>query len=96
MPEGALTPLGADTYVWVVADGAQGPVANRVKIDVGLRQAGRAEVLAGLEPGQRVVTEGALRLREGAPVTVEDTSVLKPALAGSPGGGGEPSAANRE
>jgi len=96
VPEGALQPLGADTFVWVVADGGQGQVANRVKIEVGLRQAGRAEVLAGLEPGQRVVTEGALRLREGAPIKVQDQSVLKPSLAGAPGGGGEPSAANRE
>ena len=71
-------------------------VANRVKVDVGLRQDGRAEILAGLEPGQRVVTEGALRLREGAPITLQDEAVLKPSLAGSPGGGGEPSAANRE
>ena len=94
--EAALQPLGADTFVWVVADGEQGPVANRVKNEVGQRHDGRVEVLAGLEPGQRVVTEGALRLREGAPIVVRDESVLKPSLAVGPGGGGEPAAANRE
>lgn len=94
--ESALQPLGAETFVWVVADGEKGPVANRVKIEPGLRQAGRVEVLAGLEPGQRVVTEGALRLREGGSLVVRDPSVLKPSLAVAPGGGGEPSAANRD
>jgi membrane fusion protein (multidrug efflux system) len=54
------------------------------------------EILAGLTPGQRVVTEGILRLREGGAVTVRDESILKPALSVKPGGGGEPSAANRE
>lgn len=94
--ESALQPLGAETFVWVVADGEKGPVANRVKIEPGLRQEGRVEVLAGLEPGQRVVTEGALRLREGGSLVIRDSSVLKPALAAAPGGGGEPSAANRD
>jgi len=94
--ESALQPLGAETFVWIVADGPQGPVANRVKIEPGLRQDGRVEVVAGLQPGQRVVTEGALRLREGASLVVRDPSVLQPTVAAGPGGGGEPSAANRE
>ncbi len=96
VPESALQPLGPETFVWVVSDGEQGPVANRVKVEVGLRQEGRVEVLAGLQPGQRVVSEGALRLREGAPIILRDQAILKPSLAVGPGGGGEPSAANRE
>lgn len=96
VPESALQPLGADTYVWTVSEGPSGNVANRVKIDVGLRQGGRVEVLAGLTAGQRVVTEGALRLREGGAITVRDEAILTPALSAKPGGGGEPSAANRE
>lgn len=96
VPEGALQPSGPDTFVWTVADGPQGPVAKRVRIEVGLRQNGRVEVLAGLEPGQRIVTEGALRLREGAGVVLRDPSILKPSIAGGMGGGGEPSAANRD
>ena len=96
VPESALQPLGADTYVWTVSEGPSGNVANRVKIDVGLRQGGRVEVLAGLTAGQRVVTEGALRLREGGAITVRDEAILTPPLSAKPGGGGEPSAANRE
>jgi membrane fusion protein (multidrug efflux system) len=96
VPEGALQPLGPETFVWTVSEGPSGPVANRVKVEIGLRQAGRVEVLAGLAPGQRVVIEGALRLREGGAIIVRDESILKPALSAKPGGGGEPSAANRE
>ena len=96
VPESALQPLGPETFVWTLTDGASGPVANRVKVEVGYRQEGRVEILAGLTPGQRVVTEGILRLREGGAVTVRDESILKPALSVKPGGGGEPSAANRE
>ncbi len=96
VPEGALQPSGPETFIWTVSDSAQGLIANRVKIEVGLRQQGRVEVLAGLEPGQRVVTEGALRLREGAPIKVRDQSILKPSLSGGTGGGGEPTGANRE
>jgi len=96
VPEGALQPLGPETFVWTVSEGPSGPVANRVKVEIGLRQAGRVEVLAGLAPGQRVVIEGALRLREGGAIIVRDESILKPALSAKPGGDGEPSAANRE
>lgn len=96
VPEVALQPLGPDTFIWTVSDGAGGPVVNRVKISVGLRQSGRVEVLSGLTAGQKVVTEGALRLREGATVVVRDSSILKPTISGGPGGGGEPSAANQK
>ncbi|MEQ9505306.1 MAG: efflux RND transporter periplasmic adaptor subunit [Hyphomonas sp.] len=96
VPEVALQPLGPETFVWTVSEGAQGPVANRVKVTVGLRQQGRVEILAGLERGQRVVTEGALRLREGAGIQVRDESILKPSLSGGAGGGGAPASAHQE
>ncbi len=94
--ESALQPLGPETFVWVVSDSEGKSVANRVKVEVGLRQQGRVEVLAGLKEGQQVVTEGALRLREGAEITVRDKSILTPQATSGTGGGGEPAAANRE
>lgn len=95
VPETALQPVGPETFVWTLSDSPSGTLAHRVKVEVGFRQEGRTEILAGLEPGQRVVTEGALRLREGGAVTVREESILRPQPAGGPGGGGEPSAANR-
>jgi len=96
VPESALQPLGPETFVWVLAKGDDGAVASRVKIEAGLRQSGRVEVMSGLQEGQRVVTEGALRLREGAVVKIQDPAILKPKAAARTGGGGDPAGANRE
>jgi membrane fusion protein (multidrug efflux system) len=96
VPESALQPLGPETFVWVLAKGDDGAVANRVKIEAGLRQSGRVEVMSGLQEGQRVVTEGALRLREGAAVKIQDPAILKPKAAARTGSGGDPAGANRE
>jgi len=95
VPETALQPIGPETFVWTLSDSPSGQVAKRVKVEAGFRQDGRIEILAGLEPGQRVVTEGALRLREGGAVTLREESILRPQPGAGPGGGGEPSAANR-
>ena len=94
--ESALQPLGPETFVWVVSESDGAPVVNKIKVEVGLRQQGRVEVLSGLTEGQQVVIEGALRLREGAAIKVQDKSVLAPKAASGKGGGGEPAGANRE
>lgn len=94
--ESALQPLGPETFVWVVSESEGAPVANRMEVEAGLRQQGRVEVLSGLTEGQRVVIEGALRLREGAAIKVQDKSVLAPKAVSGTGGGGEPAGANRE
>ncbi len=73
--EQALIPVGDDQYVFKVVDGR----AQRVKIDIGQRRAGRVEVLQGLKSDDMVVTAGQLKLRDGAPV-----KVVPPAVAGLP------------
>jgi membrane fusion protein, multidrug efflux system len=95
VPEVALQPLGPETFVWVVTDTDSGPIVNRVKVEPGLRHDGQVEILAGLEAGQRVVTEGALRLREGGAITLRDPELLTPNAPSSTGGGG-PAASARE
>jgi membrane fusion protein (multidrug efflux system) len=71
VPEEALVPVGADQFVFRVADGK----AQRVKVRVGVRRGGAVEVLEGLAVGDTVVTAGQLKLRDGVPV-----------VAGGPGG----------
>jgi membrane fusion protein (multidrug efflux system) len=66
VPEEALVPVGADQFVYRVADGK----AQRVKIRAGVRRAGTVEVIEGLAPGDTVVTAGQLKLRDGAQVAV--------------------------
>ncbi|WP_213269157.1 efflux RND transporter periplasmic adaptor subunit [Hyphomonas sp.] len=89
VPEVALQPRGPETFVWVAATSGTQTVARRVRIEPGLRLDGRVEIVAGLSEGQMVITEGALRVREGAPVVIKDESMLQPkpaARSGSVGG----------
>lgn len=66
IPESAIIPIEDKHYVFVVADN----VAQRKEIQVGRRKPGIAEVLGGLHAEDAVVTEGALKLREGSQVNV--------------------------
>lgn len=60
------------TYVYVVT--AENTAAQRV-VSVGESADGRSAVLSGLQPGERVVVEGADRLRDGAQVEVRERPV---------------------
>lgn len=75
VPEEALVPLGSRQYVFrIEPDGKGGQQARRIEAKLGLRIEGRAELLEGLKPGDRVVTAGHGRLvrAEVAPVRVID------------------------
>ena len=66
VPEEALEPEGRQQYVWQVqADSS----VVRVPVQVGSRQPGRAEILSGLQEGDRVVIHGHQKIRPGVTVT---------------------------
>ena len=65
VPESALVPERGNVYVFVAADG----VATRRQVTPGRREPGRVELLAGVEAGERVVTEGTQKIRDGSPVS---------------------------
>ncbi|MFN7552227.1 MAG: efflux RND transporter periplasmic adaptor subunit [Pseudomonadota bacterium] len=67
IPEIALVSVGSRHYVYAVAEG---DVARQVEVGIGSRRAGEVEIVRGLEPGQRVVTDGIVKLRDGAKVAV--------------------------
>jgi membrane fusion protein (multidrug efflux system) len=75
IPEEALIPLDERQFVMQVGDDS---VARRVQITTGRRRVGHVEVLDGLAPGDRVVVEGIMRVRDGAPVDVVVTRNGKP------------------
>jgi membrane fusion protein (multidrug efflux system) len=96
VPEEALVPQGGKQWLVkaVPAAGAaaavsgDGPalVSQRLEARLGVRQAGKVEVLDGLAPGELVVTAGQARvMRDGAPLRVIDLD--KPAAGRRPGGG---------
>jgi len=74
IPEEALVPVRDQQYVFTIDDQNK---ARRTEIRIGRRRPGSVEVLDGLEAGQLVVTEGTIRMRDGA--TVEVLNVREPA-----------------
>ena len=66
IPEEALWPQGTKNYVYKIVDG----MVNLTEVQVGKRKPGSVEISRGLEPGDFVVTEGQIKLRDGAPVSV--------------------------
>jgi membrane fusion protein (multidrug efflux system) len=66
VPEQALWPQGTDNFVFKVVDGK----VALTKVELGKRRPGEVEIIRGLSAGDVVVTEGQIKLRDGAPVTV--------------------------
>lgn len=65
VPELAVIGEGDKRYVYVLGEDA---TVKRTEVRTGLRSGGRIEVLEGLQPGQRVVTEGVVKLSDGMKV----------------------------
>lgn len=84
VPEQALWPQGQDNYVFRVVEGK----AVLTKVQLGNREPGRVEIAGGLSPDDVVVTEGQIKLRDGAPVMV-----MGAPPAAQPAQGGQPPAA---
>jgi membrane fusion protein (multidrug efflux system) len=79
VPEPAIWPQGQDSFVFRVQDGK----AMLTKVELGTRRPGEVEVLSGLAPSDTVVTEGQIKLRDGAPVMVLPAQP-PPTASGSP------------
>jgi membrane fusion protein (multidrug efflux system) len=67
IPEQAIVPERSNQYVFVV--GADRVVERRL-VQSGRRRPGEVEILEGLEPGERVVTEGTQNVRPGQQVEI--------------------------
>lgn len=67
IPENAVFQVQNRAYVYRL----DGLVARQTQIEVGERRFGIVEVLAGLEEGDQVVSEGIVKLRDGITVRVE-------------------------
>ncbi|MEL6245137.1 MAG: efflux RND transporter periplasmic adaptor subunit [Pseudomonadota bacterium] len=78
IPEKAIEPRGPSSFVYVVDDSETPPVARRTQVELGLRQGATVEVLSGLDVGERVVTEGLIRVRDNGPLAIKDESMLSP------------------
>lgn len=64
IPESALVPEGEEQFVFLVKDGK----AIKTQVQVGERKPGLVQILGGLNSGDRVITQGTLRVRDNSPV----------------------------
>jgi len=67
--EEAIIPVGTESFVLVVAERDGTPIVSRRKVRTGARRVGEVEILDGLNQGEVVVTEGALKVRPGQAVS---------------------------
>jgi membrane fusion protein (multidrug efflux system) len=77
VPEQAIWPQGKDSFVFRVVDGK----AVLTKVDIGNRAPGTVEILKGLAANDIVVTDGQIKLKDGAPVSVIGATPATPAAA---------------
>ena len=83
IPEEAVLAEGRDTFVFVTDEEGR---ALRRDVVLGQRDLGRVEVTAGLAAGETIVASGLQRLRDGAPVEVQNATAdaASPAAAVKP------------
>lgn len=74
VPELAIVGEGNQSFVFVL----DGENARRVPIRTGLRQNGMVEVVEGLRPGARIVTEGVVKITDGQAIRVAGTQNAQP------------------
>jgi membrane fusion protein, multidrug efflux system len=87
VPELAVIGEGDARYVYLVGEDG---TARRQQVRTGLRQDGRIEILEGIQPGQRVVTEGVVKVADGMKVRLAGAQNSRRAgpERGKAGGGG--------
>lgn len=73
-PEQALMMKGSDAYVYRLTDAK----AALTLVNIGMRRKGNVEITSGLKAGDRVVTDGQTKLRDGGAVTVIDGATGSP------------------
>ena len=65
LPEIAVVQVAQKSFVWrVKADGS----VEQAEVELGARREGQAEIVSGLQAGERVVVEGVGKLRPGAKI----------------------------
>lgn len=89
VPEIAIQARGTRQYV-MVADAAG--TARERTVSVGSRRGGMVEIVEGLAVGERVVTDGLVKLRDGARITQVDAEgrPVAPGAAAVPAAGARP------
>jgi membrane fusion protein, multidrug efflux system len=78
VPEIAVIQVGTEAFVYRVT---REQTAERVKVELGSRRRGEVEIASGLAAGETIVTEGAVKLRDGSRIAAAPAAAA-PAAAG--------------
>lgn len=70
IPEKALVPQEDKQFVYIVDNG----VVSQKEVTIGARRPGKVQIIDGLSPGQNVIVEGTLRVRDKSKVRVLNES----------------------
>ena len=76
VPEIAVIQVSRSAHVFRVRDDG---TVQQVDVELGQRRRGEVEILGGLSVGDRIVVDGAVKLRDGSAVTVAEPAVVDPA-----------------
>ncbi len=79
IPEECLVAKGRVHYVYVVNSAADNTVERR-EVRIGTRRPGEVEIISGLDVDELVITDGTLKVRPGAKVTIRAVDDGKTAL----------------
>jgi membrane fusion protein (multidrug efflux system) len=82
-PEVAVLDEGDGSYVFRVAPGNGGQTVERVAVQTGQRSGGLVEIVAGLNEGDLVVTDGVQAVNPGQPVRIQQPQAADDGLRGS-------------
>lgn len=70
IPEEALIPRGEMNVVLLVNESKSPAVAEQRTVAIGARRIGEVEILEGLQPGDKVITHGTLKVRPGQEISI--------------------------
>lgn len=79
VPELSIVGDGQERYVYVVGKDGK---AHRTAVRTGAHQDGRIEILEGLKAGEKVVTDGVVKLADGMAVRLTRKDARSPGMAG--------------
>ncbi|WP_066798939.1 efflux RND transporter periplasmic adaptor subunit [Sphingomonas soli] len=74
VPELAVVEEGEESFVYLL----DGEKVKRTRVKPGIRQGGMVEILEGLSSGQRIVTEGVVKISDGQTVRLAGAPAAKP------------------
>ncbi len=72
LPDTAISYNPYGDFVFVVESGDQGFTVQSQQVETGGINHGRVEIIKGLSVGDRVVSAGQVKLRNGMPITIDD------------------------